>query len=490
VDYFFYSYDCCPSEPWPVVAYTIDLARSSLFYGPFVLIPGVLITILSFAVFWVDAGVVDPLGYGIGIIIVILLLNVVLIEMLPVCGELLWIDLFGLVNTGFCCISLLVSGLLIMLRNHDSEHFFYTFIAVGLNQVWKFCCCCCRPSSKDRDLLGPDMSMNSETEILSSSKYVVESVAGIIFRQKETEIRTCGPVPGAGKGEKEERMRKLIFFENLFYKIDVDGDNEIDTDEVERLLCFCAVDLDPEERPNVFKKYDVVADGQLNRMEFVKLCVDILWNTPTQLIDMMVENMLKSRNAKENSNQAYWSGVAKVVEQRARIAIPLVYFFLLAILFNIDMRDPYKTDLSSPMFSGFAPNIAMTSHGIFLVVSMAVFIVVGLISTQLIHRALARKEKQIALEQKEAGRFLSARMSFRKKSLDASPNSASSAADWQYDEDAAKEEEAQLKSLQERRTSDPAARSFPMSSPTTSSPPSAKIPAFKVDRKIVGSSVC
>ena len=39
-------------------------------------------------------------------IVVNLLGNIVLIDMLPVCGEMIWIDVFLLVNTFFCCVSL------------------------------------------------------------------------------------------------------------------------------------------------------------------------------------------------------------------------------------------------------------------------------------------------------------------------------------------------------------------------------------------------
>ena len=40
---------------------------------------------------------------------------------LPVCGELIWIDIFTLVNTFFCCFSLFQSALNIMLENYDAD---------------------------------------------------------------------------------------------------------------------------------------------------------------------------------------------------------------------------------------------------------------------------------------------------------------------------------------------------------------------------------
>ena len=87
--YEFYAYENDPSESWPVVLYTIDLDRSSAFYDTIILVPGIMVTFLSFAVFWVDTGSADALGYGINIIVVNLLSSIVLLDMLPVCSSAL-----------------------------------------------------------------------------------------------------------------------------------------------------------------------------------------------------------------------------------------------------------------------------------------------------------------------------------------------------------------------------------------------------------------
>ena len=109
-----YEYACCPSEPWPVVIYKLKLSRASDFYITVSLFPGMCITLLSFAIFWTDTGSADALGYGISVIIVNLLANLVLIDLLPACGEMIWIDLFSTINTIFCCISLVQSAFNIM----------------------------------------------------------------------------------------------------------------------------------------------------------------------------------------------------------------------------------------------------------------------------------------------------------------------------------------------------------------------------------------
>jgi hypothetical protein len=54
--------------------------------------------------------------YGIGVIIVNLLSNTLLQGTVPVCGEVLWVDLFAANNTLFCCVSLFQSAFNIMIE--------------------------------------------------------------------------------------------------------------------------------------------------------------------------------------------------------------------------------------------------------------------------------------------------------------------------------------------------------------------------------------
>lgn len=74
-----YEYPCCPAEPWPVLIYSITLGRASNFYVYLLIVPGIIVTILSFAVFWAPTKKADALGYGISVVVVTVLSNVVLL---------------------------------------------------------------------------------------------------------------------------------------------------------------------------------------------------------------------------------------------------------------------------------------------------------------------------------------------------------------------------------------------------------------------------
>jgi nicotinic acetylcholine receptor len=418
VDYFFYTYACCASEPWPIVLYTITMQRSAFFYAWLVCFPGVLVTFLSFAVFYSDSGIVDPLGYGSAIIIVTILLNVVLIDMLPVCGELLWIDLFAGVNVIFCFVPLFESALKIMLDQHTGDHFVPTFVATGYNKLVALCKRKKVSVVKKTGAVGTAGVKTEEMEVLARSKYVVESVAGVLYRKAPGATRPDNtPLTTSGEGDEEERMRKLIFFENLFYKIDVDGNHEIDFEEAERLLSFCAMDVDPMERENIFRSYDFVDDGKLNRMEFCTLCMEHLWSTPTHLIEKMVENMELAQNARSACNNSYWVSVGTEMEKKFRLIVPLVYIFALIILFHLDMSDNYKDDASASMFSGLAPNMSLNAFGVGLTVTYIVIIITAVVSTYYLQKKAAQAEKNTEEQQKQASRAVASDVAKRVSSI-------------------------------------------------------------------------
>ena len=145
-----YVYPCCPNEPWPAALYTVSLKRATSFYAVcaiactrrhplclcppptvpctcdgvstnkrlaehaccsrhpphslagsvqmVIIVPTIIITILSFVVFFLPTGEQDALGFGITIIVVVILMHVVMIGMLPVCQEPLWINYFVTLN--------------------------------------------------------------------------------------------------------------------------------------------------------------------------------------------------------------------------------------------------------------------------------------------------------------------------------------------------------------------------------------------------------
>lgn len=74
---------------------------------------------------------------------------------------------------------------------------------------------------------------------------------------------------------------KLIFFENLFFELDVDGSGTISFEEMRRVLAFTALSLTTEQREQALKDadFDQSTERALDRFEFMDLCVNLLWGT-------------------------------------------------------------------------------------------------------------------------------------------------------------------------------------------------------------------
>jgi hypothetical protein len=180
---------------------------------------------------------------------------------------------------------------------------------------------------------------------------------------------------------------------------------------VERLLSFCALGLDPEGRTAVFSRYDSRSTGKLNRMEFCRLCANTLWEVPEDLLEKMTDNLIAISKAKKSYNRRYWTEMADWIERKCRIVIPLAYFFVLIILFNIDMSDVYSEDNTAQMFSGVTEHTSITSTGIIYII---VYVICVLICVGLAHfanRQLEAEAAKTAVVQKTMARQITRRLS-------------------------------------------------------------------------------
>ena len=102
-------YPCC-AEPFSQVVVRVFINRKSRAYFLLLEIPGIMLTILSFLTFWLDvtqSG--ERLGFGVTLLLGNQLLMQISATVLPLCGEMLWIELFNWINFVFVFISILES---------------------------------------------------------------------------------------------------------------------------------------------------------------------------------------------------------------------------------------------------------------------------------------------------------------------------------------------------------------------------------------------
>ena len=99
-------YDCCPGDPWPVAQYTVSVKRmSTSYYIQLVVIPVAILTILSFATFWMSYEVGERMGYGITLILANEVARATVMQLIPMCGETIWLDFYVFICTLFVCAS-------------------------------------------------------------------------------------------------------------------------------------------------------------------------------------------------------------------------------------------------------------------------------------------------------------------------------------------------------------------------------------------------
>jgi len=384
-----------------VVKYTIILERSSFFYTWLSVIPGIVITVLSFAVFWADTESADALGFGITVIVVNLLSNLVLVNMLPVCGEMIWIDLYAAVNTLFCCLSLFQSAFNIMLENHTGDYLLPIWLALPIEKFSNWIC--------------GRHNRYEQSDLLVSASAIRESVAGVIFRQQEqialddepnhsplpsppdspvdvdahasddaTDVRGCGnrfsrhhskSLFKAAKTTRAERAKKLVFFERLFFLLDEDASLFVERAECDSLLSYASLHTGPLQRQKLFDNYDTMKDGRLNRIEFVQLCCDELWDVDIPTLEMAVDNMRKARDSRKTRNAARWTRVANQADQYARCGIPALYVACLIVIFNLDLSDDYSNP-DVEMFWGLGPAHLTVTGSIMITCYISILLII------------------------------------------------------------------------------------------------------------------
>ena len=199
------------------------------------------------------------------------------------------------------------------------------------------------------------------------------------------------------------RAERLVFYETLFFKLDMDVTLYINWEECDLLLSYAALGLNPLARRQIFDEFDETKDGKLNRVEFVTMCSEVLSNVNIEQVNVALENMDVARTSGTRRAKAHWTVVAKKVDTYARVTIPVAYAFGLVIVFNVRLSDNYATDDTAAMFDGFGP-MEFTGAGIVWVISYIILaIIVCLIWLRVEHRA-SRQAEALQVELKMASR--------------------------------------------------------------------------------------
>ena len=403
------TYPCCPDEPWPLVTYWVSLDRASFYYYNAIIVPGSVFAYLSFFAFFMSYKVGERLGFCITLILATEVSKVVVSSMVPVCGELLWVEIFNMLNFAFTVVSLSISVLTLWFayRTDDVNLSCVPDWLVSLTrlamQAWK-------GTQKSSPPLSVQTDGAISSDDLSSSPLAEpgegDSFAGVIYREiaqamdpelltpqsgNAMRIRADTASPGFGdrksihqpvddlnsstsdikarlwrdkhgklratgkmrQEDTEALSERLVFFEQLFFMIDLDAKGWISLEDAQQFLSFTALNLTLKDAKNKVKAADTEQDEKLVRYEFIEMCIDLLWDVSMDQLDVAVKNYKECQAMYERRNTIKWRALASRIDSFARIWVPLLYTALLIAIFHMDMQDEYLAQSSRSSFEGW-----------------------------------------------------------------------------------------------------------------------------------------
>ena len=136
-------------------------------------------------------------------------------------------------------------------------------------------------------------------------------------------------------------ISRLVFFELLYFMLDVDKSGGLTLDEATKALSYLAPEMSYRDRLPMMLAVDD-GDGQLQRWEWVELCVSALWHYPIAQLEMAAKNYQFAYSYKLETNRQKWRAVAKRVDAYSRFFVIMAYAVVFGLLFGVEFTDPYS----------------------------------------------------------------------------------------------------------------------------------------------------
>lgn len=162
--------------------------------------------------------------------------------------------------------------------------------------------------------------------------------------------------------DRQDHVKRIIFFERLYFLLDLDGDGAVPIIEVDRFLTFAAYDLSREERRwrianslNVrvtSDEFDALGHRDkaklisINRREFVQLCVSALLERDMEELELAAETFWRAQKSISGRAEKRWRRVSHLIDIYCRVVFSTVYFSALCciLLMNSGEHGTQLTD--------------------------------------------------------------------------------------------------------------------------------------------------
>jgi len=78
------------NRDWPVLHYDVTFGRAANYYTRIAVAPLIIFTMMSFLCFWMSQQTGERLGFGITMILTIVATQLLTINSIPICDDMLW----------------------------------------------------------------------------------------------------------------------------------------------------------------------------------------------------------------------------------------------------------------------------------------------------------------------------------------------------------------------------------------------------------------
>ena len=204
--------------------------------------------------------------------------------MVPVCGEILWLELFSMLNLSFCIIALAETCVVLFLAHHEDPHLLPPWI---VELLWA-----CVPSACKSDrhneapLLSSKLSSNALQDLAKSDLHDLAnahtSLASQIARNMgivedtPTTTKSSSPPAGEGRGDvannddtNDDACERLSLFERYFSRLDTAAMGGISLATSYAWLTFTCMHASSDAICDALMQSNTDGDGVLVLSEFI-----------------------------------------------------------------------------------------------------------------------------------------------------------------------------------------------------------------------------
>jgi len=188
-----------------------------------------------------------------------------------------------------------------------------------------------QPREASDDAPGPPTTRQSCTPPQSESPIrIISTEAGMLYSTASIDM---------------DFQMRMMLYENIFYRIDVDFSGALSAREAVSALSFLSSKLTRKQAMKEVSKADIDSDGKIQAWEWIILCTTLLSDLPKELIELGISTYQAAQN--NEARRPRWRAVGKQIDMSARFWVLLLYLAILGLLFAVEFHDPYGTGENS-----------------------------------------------------------------------------------------------------------------------------------------------